>query len=77
MDYIAQQAPLSVDFFRQEYWSGKPFPSPRYPPNSGIEASSPALQADSLRSEPSWEPSFHLEVPLKQAGEQVRDAGVS
>ena len=53
------------------------FPPPGDLPDPGIEASSPALQADSLRSEPSWEPSFHLEVPLKQAGEQVRDAGVS
>ena len=42
------QAPLSMEFFRQEYWTGLPFPSPGYPPNPGIEPSSLALPADSL-----------------------------
>ena len=42
------QAPLSMGFSRQEYWSGLPFPSPGDLPNSGIEPGSPALQADSL-----------------------------
>ena len=36
----------------QEYWSGLPFPSPGDLPNPGIEPQSPALQADSLPSEP-------------------------
>ena len=44
----ACQAPLSLGFSRQEYWSGLPFPSPGGLPNPGIEPSSPALQADSL-----------------------------
>ena len=48
---IAHQAPLSMGFSRQEYWSGLPFPSPGDLPNSGIEPSSPALQAGSLTSE--------------------------
>ena len=39
---VARQAPLSMGFSRQEYWSGSPFPSP------GIEALSPAWQGDSL-----------------------------
>ena len=39
---------LSMEFSRQEYWSGKPFPSPGALPDSGIEPGSPALQADSL-----------------------------
>ena len=43
-------------FFRQEYWSALPFPSPEDLPNSGIEPRSPALQADSLPSEPSGKP---------------------
>ena len=43
---VACQAPLSVGFFRQEYWSGLSFPSPGDLPNPGIEPSSPALQAD-------------------------------
>jgi len=37
---------------RQEYWSGLPFPSPRDLPNPGIKPRSPALQADTLTSEP-------------------------
>ena len=37
---------------RQEYWSGLPFPSPGDLPDSGIKAGSPALQADSLMTEP-------------------------
>ena len=38
---------------RQEYWSGLPFPSPGDLPDAGIEPRSPALQVDSLPSEPS------------------------
>ena len=40
-----------MEFSRQEYWSGLPFPSPSNRPNSGIEPRSSALQADSLLSE--------------------------
>ena len=49
---IAYQAPPSMGFPRQEYWSGLPFPSPGDLPNPGIEPGSPALQADALLSEP-------------------------
>ena len=49
---VARQAPLSLGFSRQEYWSGLPFPSPEDLPNPGIEPGSPALQADALSSEP-------------------------
>ena len=42
----------SMEFSRPEYWSGLPFPSPRDLPNPGIKRRSPALQADSLLSEP-------------------------
>ena len=49
----ARQAPQSMGFSRQEYWSGLPFPSPRDLPDSGIEPRFPALQADSLPTE--WE----------------------
>ena len=45
---VAHQAPLSVGFSRQEYWSGLPFPSPGDIPNLGTEPVSPAWQADSL-----------------------------
>ena len=47
---VACQSPLSMDFSRQEYWSGLPFLSPGDLPNPGIEPGSPALQADSLTS---------------------------
>ena len=48
---VALQAPLSMGFSRQEYWSGLSFPSPGDLPDSGIEPRSPALQADTLASE--------------------------
>ena len=48
---VAHQAPLSMGFSRQEYWSGLPFPSPGDLPNPGIEPGSPILQADALPSE--------------------------
>ena len=52
---VAPQAPLSMGFFKQEYWSELPFPPPRVLPDPGIESTSvsPALQADSLPTEPS------------------------
>ena len=53
---VARQAPLSMGFSRQEYWSGLPFPSPGDLPNPGIEPGSPALQADTLSSEPPGKP---------------------
>ena len=53
---VAHQAPLSMEFSRQEYWKGLPFPSPGDIPNPGIESKSPALQADSLPFEPPGKP---------------------
>ena len=55
---VALQALLSMEFSRQEYWSGLPFPSPEDLPDPGIEPRSPALQADALASEPQ----FHQEL---------------
>ena len=54
---IAHQAPLTMEFSRQEYWSGVPFPPPGDLPHPGTEPTSPAspaLGADSLPLEP-WE----------------------
>ena len=48
---VAHQAPLSMGFSRQEYWSGLPFPPLGILPDQGIEPGSSALQADSLSSE--------------------------
>ena len=53
---ITHQAPLSVEFSRQEYWSGLLFPSPGDLPDPGIEPRSSALQADSSPSEPPGKP---------------------
>ena len=55
---VAYQAPPSMGFSRQEYWSGLPFPSPADLPNPGIEPGSPALQTDTLPSEPQGKPPF-------------------
>ena len=49
---LAHQAPPSMEFSRQEYWSGLPFPSPGDLSNPGIEPGSPAFPADALTSEP-------------------------
>ena len=53
---VAYQAPPSMEFSRQEYWSGLPYPSPGDLPDPGIEPGSPALQADALPAEPPGKP---------------------
>ena len=49
---VADQGPLAMDFSRQEYWSGLPFPSPGDLPDPGIEPGSPASQMNILQPEP-------------------------
>ena len=49
---VAYQAPLSMEFSRQEYWGGLPFPPPGDLPDPRIEPGSPALHANALLSEP-------------------------
>ena len=65
---VVYQAPLSMGFSRQEYWSGLPFPSPDLP-NPRIKLWSPALQADVLPSEPSgkepWEKPINQRTQLR------------
>ena len=56
---ITHQTPLSMGFSRQEYWSGLPFPLPGGIPDPGMKPGSPALQADSLPSEPPGKPLQH------------------
>ena len=54
MDYsLPLQAPLSMQFSKQDYWSGLPRPPPGGLSDPGIEPGSPSLQPDSLPSEPS------------------------
>ena len=60
----ACQAPLSMGFSRQEYWSGEPFPSPGDLPDPGIKPRSPTLQADALTSEPPGKPQSQSQIPI-------------
>ena len=64
---VVCQAPLSMGFFRQVYWSGLPFP-PGDLPNPGIELAaltvSPALQADSFTAEPLGKPRLTIEKSI-------------
>ena len=53
---VVYQAPPSMGFSRQDYWSGLPFPSPGDLPDPEIEPGSSALQADALTSEPPGKP---------------------
>ena len=53
---VAYQAPPSMGFSRQEYWSWLPFPSPGDLPYPGIKPGSPTFQADALTSEPPGKP---------------------
>ena len=53
---VAHQTPLSMEFFRQEYWSGLPFPSPGDVPDLGMEPLSPALAGGFFTTEPLGKP---------------------
>ena len=68
---VACQSLCAYRFSRQEYWSGLPWPFPGDPSNPGVKPRSPALQADSLSSEPPGKPM----VPL--SSEAVETYGLS
>ena len=55
---VACQAPLSIRFSRQDYWSGLPFPPPGELPNPGIEPRSPALAGGFFTTEPPGKPNI-------------------
>ena len=59
---VTHQAPLSMEFPRQEYWSRLLFPSPEDLPNPGTETVSPAFQADPLPTEPPGKPQMSLDT---------------
>ena len=61
------QAPLSMEFSRQEYWWGLPFPSPWDLPDPGFKPESPALTGNSLPAEPLGNIPFHIEHTGKQS----------
>ena len=60
---VARQAPLSMEFSREEYWSGLRCPPPGDLLDPGMEPRSPAVQADSLPSEPPGKPLLRLKMP--------------
>ena len=66
---IAHQAPPSMEFSKQEYWSGLPFPSPGDLPDPGIEPGSPVLQADALPSEPPEKPLLYQSVQFSSVAQ--------
>ena len=53
---VAYDAPLSIRFSRQEYWSGLPFPSPQNLPDPGIKPASPELACKFFTTEPPGKP---------------------
>ena len=63
---VAYQASPSMEFSRQEYWNGLPFPSPGDLPNPGIEPRSPTLQADTLPSESPGKPWYVYFTTIKK-----------
>ena len=77
---VVHQAPPSMGFSRQEYWSGLPFPPPGDLPNPGIEPRSPTLQADALTSAPPEKPfcffNLYTKYIMRNAGLDELQAGI-
>ena len=69
---VAHQAPPSMEFSRQEYWNGLPFPAPGDLPDPGIEPGCPALRADTLPSEPPKSPKAYLSHNQLMSFKQLR-----
>ena len=73
---VAHQAPPSMGFSRQEYWSGLPFPSPGDLPDPGIGPRSPTLQADALTSAPPGKPlNTRIQVLTSKISREERKPG--
>ena len=68
---VDYQAPPSMEFSRQGYWSGLPLPSPGDLPDPGIEPQSPSLQADALPPEPTV---IFCQVEISSNGTQAKTA---
>ena len=69
---VARQALLSMESSRQEYWSSLPCPSPGDLPNPGIKSRSPALQANSLPSEPQGKPLRNTHYYMAESEEELK-----
>ena len=74
---LALQAPLSMGFPRQGYWSGFPFPSLGHLPNPGIKLKSPVLSGRFFTTEPPRKPRNHstmfIEVLQQEHAEDGRE----
>ena len=68
---VAHQAPLSMGLFRPEYWSELPSPPLGDLPHPGMKPRSPALQADSLPFEPTWQSDLVNGFPLADASDKT------
>ena len=69
---VAHQTPLFMEFSRQEYWSGLPFPSPGDLPNSGIEPGSPALVGGFFTTSATWEARWETSArPLQEVNRKL------
>ena len=55
---LTHQDPLSMEFYRQEYWSGLPFPTPGHLPNPGIKSASLALAGGFFTTAPPGKPVY-------------------
>ena len=73
---VAHQAPLSMGFSRQGYWSGVPFLPPGDLPDPGTDPGSPPLQADSLPYEPPGKPMV-IQLKRNQLGSDSNSSGPS
>ena len=70
---VACQAPLSMGFSRQEFWSGLPFPTPGDLPDPGIEPTSPMLAGAFFTTGPPRKPiSFSYFNPIPYTGQNIK-----
>ena len=72
---VARQVALSMEFSRQEYWSGLPFPSPGDLPDPGIEPTSPALTCGFFTTSATWEANLYTDVLFKTPGLPLWSSG--
>ena len=70
---VASQALLSMEFSRQEYWSGSPFPTPGDLPNPEIETASPASAGGFFATEPPGKPRYKAHCMVKKEKKKARE----
>ena len=70
---VARQAPLTMGFPSQEYWTGFPFPSPGYLPSPGIKPVSSALAGGFLTTEPPGKPKFAISILISEIKPRLKE----